>query len=95
MSNIKPHAGTDDVEQFLAKVRAMPPVAASRHPDTDHPGGDDEHECGGDGWMQMPVYGLVSALAEGRPRGEAGAAAWRQKRPQPHADHAGACAASA
>jgi hypothetical protein len=29
MSNIKPHAGTDDVEQFLAKVRAMPPVAAS------------------------------------------------------------------
>ena len=29
MSNIKPHAGTGDVEQFLAKVRAMPPVAAS------------------------------------------------------------------
>jgi hypothetical protein len=29
MSNIKPHAGTGDVEQFLAAVRTLPPVAAS------------------------------------------------------------------
>ena len=29
MSNIKPHAGANDVEEFLSRVRDMPPAAAS------------------------------------------------------------------